>query len=96
KGVSPACPKGSNSRAFSTLDLSMFDTSRVKDMSRMFYECVSLETVDLSSFDLRRAESTEEMFARCDRLHTVFMKNCSDQTVGRISKELPPSVKIIR
>lgn len=33
------------------IDMSMFDTSQVTDMSSMFYDCVELEHVDLSRFD---------------------------------------------
>ena len=73
--------------SLATLDLSMFDTSRVKDMSRMFYECVSLETVDLSSFDLRRAESTERNVRTLRQvaysLHEeLFRPNCRKNKQG--------------
>ena len=34
------------------VDLSGLDTSKVEDMSEMFYDCASLKSVDISNFDV--------------------------------------------
>lgn len=39
-----------------------FDTSRVTDMSGMFYDCKSLAWVDLGSFDTSWVEDMDTMF----------------------------------
>lgn len=45
-----------------SLDLSMFDTSEVRDMNNMFYGCSALETLDISSFDMSNVTSYTGMF----------------------------------
>ena len=45
-----------------SLDLSMFDTSEVRDMNNMFYGCTALETLDISSFDMSKVTSYTGMF----------------------------------
>lgn len=45
-----------------SLDLSMFDTSEVKDMTQMFYNCTALTTLDISSFDMSNVVRYTDMF----------------------------------
>ena len=45
-----------------SLDLSMFDTSKVKDMRFMFYNCPALATLDISSFDMTNVIEYIDMF----------------------------------
>ena len=45
-----------------SLDLSMFDTSKVKDMTYMFYGCAALTTLDISSFDMSNVVRYTDMF----------------------------------
>ena len=50
------------------LDLSSFDTAKVKGMSRMFEGGKSLRTLDLSNFDTSKVTDMEEMFDGCESL----------------------------
>lgn len=51
-----------NGSSFTTLDLSTFDTSEVKDMTQMFYKCTGLKTLDISSFDMTNVIAYNKMF----------------------------------
>jgi uncharacterized repeat protein (TIGR02543 family) len=46
--------------SLNSLDLSSFDTSKVKDVDHMFFGCDSLNSLDLSNFDLGALESESE------------------------------------
>ena len=50
-----------------------FDTSKVRDMSSMFYNCTSLTELDLSSFDLSRISYGDYMFYNCSSLRTIYV-----------------------
>ena len=43
------------------LNLSSFNTEKVKDMSRMFYSCDNLAILDVSSFNLTNCNNTKDM-----------------------------------
>ena len=47
------------------LNLSNFNTSKVKYMDFMFYNCYSLTNLDISNFDIRDNISTRYMFSGC-------------------------------
>ena len=57
---------------FSELDLSMFDTRKVKTMYGMFANCMQLRVLDLSSFDFSSIENTGYMFGGCWFLSSIF------------------------
>ena len=44
----------SSCESLTVLDLSSFNTSKVKDMEKMFYYCIFLTELNLSSFDTAR------------------------------------------
>lgn len=48
-----------------------FGTSRVFDMSFMFYKCSSLQSLDLSSFDTIYTFCMDSMFANCESLKSL-------------------------
>ena len=49
--------------SFKTIDLSGFDTSKVKNMSNMFYMCSNLTTIYVSeAWDISNLEYTDSMF----------------------------------
>lgn len=55
-----------------SLDLSMFDTSEVKNIEGMFYNCTSLETLDISSFDFSNVLSYNTLlFGNANLLKTL-------------------------
>jgi len=60
-----------------SIDLSLVDTSRVKDFMRFFYNCTALGTVDISSFSFDSALRTRSMFMNCVSLREV--------TVGKVN-----------
>ena len=51
-------------------DLSGFDTSKVTDMSMMFFEA-DVKSIDVSSFDTSNVENMSQMFSDCDELKSV-------------------------
>jgi len=66
----------------STLDLSMFDTSKVTDMSYMFYNRWDINELDMSSFDTSKVTDMSYMFSECWGLTNlnVSMFNTSQVT----------------
>ena len=54
------------------LNLSKFNTSKVTDMSAMFYACESLKTLDLSNFDTRNViYIMGAMFCDCKNIKSL-------------------------
>ena len=53
------------------IDFMGFDTSGVKDMSHMFWECYSLQGLDLSNFVTAEVKNMEAMFSLCSSLDYV-------------------------
>lgn len=58
----------------SSIDLSHFDTRKVKNMKMMFY-CFPGQTLDLSSFDTSNVEDMNAMFHVCIYLKTIYVSN---------------------
>lgn len=58
----------------SSIDLSHFDTRKVKNMKMMFY-CFPGQTLDLSSFDTSNVEDMNAMFRACIYLKTIYVSN---------------------
>ena len=76
-----------------SLDLSGFDTINVTDVSGMFRNCDSLETLNLSGWDFSKATISnpiymEGMFIGDHSLKTIYMRGCSQITIGLIKSEL--------
>ena len=64
------------------LDLSGFDTSRVKEMARVFKECIELKSINLGdNFDTSRSESFYEMFNRCEKLNEINLGDKFDTSM---------------
>lgn len=64
-----------------SVDLSMFNTSLVKDFSNMFFNCWNLRSVNLSSFDTRNAYAFNNMFESCKVLKSLDISNFSSQNL---------------
>ena len=60
-----------NFNKLESIDLSMFDTSKVTNMIYMFYNCDSLTSLDLSNFDTLNVTSMSSMFYGCKSLTTL-------------------------
>lgn len=54
-----------------SLDLSMFDTSKVTNMFSMFYNCTALTSLDLTSFNTGKVINMGNMFYGCTALTTL-------------------------
>ena len=68
-----------------TLDVSHFDTSRVTDMSYMFYYCTLLTTLDVSHFDTSRVTNMSSMFEYCKQLTTLDVSHFNTSRVTDMS-----------
>ena len=69
---------------FSELDLSSWNTSKVTNMERMFYDCSGLTNLDLSSFDTSKVTSMYEMFYKCSGLTTLDLSSLDTSKVTTI------------
>ncbi|WP_026669108.1 BspA family leucine-rich repeat surface protein [Butyrivibrio sp. AE3006] len=52
--------------------MDMFDTSLVKDMSHMFYNCNKIRIIDCSGFVTTNVTNYYHMFRACSKLTTIF------------------------
>ena len=57
------------------IDLSNFDTSRVTNMSYMFYGMSSLTSLDLSNFDTSKVTDMSDMFYNTSSLTSLILSN---------------------
>ncbi len=64
------------------LDLSMFCTDIVKDMTSMFENCKRLETIDLSSFKTENVTSMGAMFFSCKSLKSLDLSGFSSLSMS--------------
>lgn len=55
----------------SIVGIENLNTSNVKYMDCMFYDCSSLESIDLSHFDTRNVKTMASMFMNCSSLESV-------------------------
>lgn len=69
------------------LDLSSFNTLNVTDMSYMFYHCTNLDILDLANFTIN-SSTTTNMFLDCVTLDVVFVDNCNDSTITKLTSAL--------
>ena len=61
--------------SLTSIDLSQFKTSSVKDMELMFEDCRSLTSIDLNPFDIAKLETTRWMFSGCTALKRIWCSN---------------------
>lgn len=57
------------------LDTSSFDTSRVKNMQQMFYDCNKLVNLNMSSFDTSNVTNMNKMWYNCRSLTRLDLSN---------------------
>ena len=63
------------------LDLSNFDTSKVKNMSYMFYGCFMVGSLDLSNFDTSEVTDMSYMFFGCGSGFSLDLSNFNTSSV---------------
>ena len=64
-----------------SIDLSHFNTSKVKIFSGMFYSCAALTSLDLSSFETSAATKMGSMFGHCYSLTDLDLSNFNTENV---------------
>ena len=67
------------------IDLSHFDTSKVRDMSSMFKDCTSLEYIDLSNFDTSNVFNMGGMFQECYSLEELDLSSFDTSNVTNMN-----------
>ena len=73
------------SPAYTSLDLSDFNTANVTDMSNMFHTCQNLVSLDVSSFDTRKVINMSKMFNLCRKLVSLDVSNFNTASVTDMS-----------
>ena len=83
-------PKSNSGSGFQILRTVAFhnavDTSRVKDMSGLFYNSENLKDVDLSGLDTSHVTNMEDMFSGCQRLFSLTLSGISTVKVTKMSR----------
>ena len=69
----------------SSLDLSNFNTAKVRDMSYMFYRCSALSSLDLSNFNTAIVTNMSYMFFNCANLSSLDLSNFNTAIVSDMS-----------
>ena len=67
--------------SLTSLDLSSFNTSKVKNMSSMFEGCSSLTSLDLSGFNTSKITTMSGMFEGCSSLTSLDLSNFNTSSV---------------
>ena len=60
-------------QGLTSINLTNFDTSEVKNMKQIFYGCKNLTILDLTSFDTNKVTETERLFYNCTKLNTIYV-----------------------
>ena len=60
-----------NLSKLTTLDMSVFDTSKVTNMLQMFYNCKTLTSLDLSNFNTSKVTNMNYLFGDCSALTSL-------------------------
>ena len=63
------------------LDLSLFDTSKVKDIRAMFAHCSSLITLNVNHFDVTNVTSLFETFRGCSKLEELDLSQWNTSNI---------------
>ena len=71
----PACGERSPQLQLWEVHASSFNTSKVMDLSRMFYGCSGLVSLDVSRFDTSKVIDMSFMFRGCESLSSLDVSN---------------------
>lgn len=74
-----------NCQSLESIDLSEFNLSGTKNMSRMFMSNKKLTSLDLSKFDTYNVESMANMFDGCNSLKSLDFSTCDTWRVQSMS-----------
>ena len=64
-----------NCSTLKSLDLNMFETSSVLDMTFMFFNCCLLESLEISNFNTSSVAKMDFIFSDCSSLHSLNLSN---------------------
>lgn len=62
------------------------DTSKVRDMSKMFYNCAYLSSIDVSGFNTSKVTDMSGMFGRCGSLRSIDVSGFDTSNVTDMSE----------
>ena len=68
-----------------SIDLSLFNTQNVTNMSYMFCNCNNLNTINFSSFNTQNVTSMNNMFYNCNNLQNIDLSSFNTQNVTDMS-----------
>ena len=68
-----------------SIDLSIFNSSKVVNMGYMFGRCSSLKSIDLSSFNTSNAFNMAYMFGRCSSLKSIDLSSFNTKNVTNMA-----------
>jgi surface protein len=68
------------------LDVSGIDTSNVKNMRRMFYNCSKLSILDVSNFNTSKVTDMSGMFYGCSNLTSLDLSSFDTSNIADISE----------
>ncbi len=75
-----------NFRKLTTIDnIGNLNTSKVEDMSNMFWRCEALKTLDLRSWDVSKVKNMSNMFYNCVALTQVDMAGWNTESVTNMA-----------
>jgi surface protein len=69
-----------NCRRLTSLDVTIFNTNKVTDMSWMFYDCRNLTSLDIRNFNTSNVTKMGNMFSSCPNLAQIKISNSWDVT----------------
>ena len=75
----------SDCQKLTSLDLSKFNTTNVKNMGGMFAGCEKLTSLDLSKFNTTNVEDMSYMFYNCNKLYSLNVTNFNTANVEYMS-----------
>ena len=68
-----------------SIDLSIFNSSKVVNMGYMFGRCSSLKSIDLSSFNTSNVFNMAYMFGRCSSLKSIDLSSFNTKNVTNMA-----------
>ncbi len=71
----------SNKSPITRIDFGKVDTSNVKNMNGMFYECTNLKSLDLHNFNTENVQDMSWMFCDCSSLISLDVSNFNTDNV---------------
>ena len=71
-----------DSSGLTSLNLRNFDTSKVKNMAKMFEGCKNLESLDVSTFNTSNVTTMWDMFSGCSKLRSLDLRSFCTSNVS--------------